>query len=354
MRTALFTGAGASRAIGYPLTREFLPRIRAELDSGELFSDTNGKKTDDQDREDLRQYLLRLLPGLNAIKDSELPLITDVFSLVEHALVSGEALPIGSTNAMRHCRDLLKQAITDILLGDFLADWDDTNASQKRERDLLDRFARWVHRQGDRFGLVTTNYDIGLEYEVYERMGRQLNSTTLDLGFDWRSVETGEECTRPEKAKLRVYKLHGSLDQLHCPLCGYVYFNKWGTIAVHAFRNKLDDNNTCHCRQDSRLELHIVSPSLVRDVRDANLLSVWRSALEWMRKADRWIIVGYSLPPEDLAVRSLLLRAYATAPKPPQVTVVQYGEAERPRYEMLFPGCRYQSGGLESFLAEMR
>ncbi|UVT21182.1 MAG: hypothetical protein H8K03_04480 [Nitrospira sp.] len=353
MRTVLFTGAGASRAIGYPLTRELLPRIRAELKNGELFSGINGEKEDEQDCKDLQRYLLRLLPGLSDAKDRQLPLITDVFSLVEHALISGEALPIGGANAVRHCRDLLKRAITAILLGDFFAEWDDTDSHQKRERDVLDRFARWVYRQGAKVGLVTTNYDIGLEYEVYKRMGRKLQSTTLDLGFDWRGVETGREQTRPAKPELRVYKLHGSLDQLRCPLCGYVYFNKLGAIAVQAFRSKLDNNNTCHCRKDSRLELHIVSPSLVRDVRDANLLSVWRSALEWMRRADRWIIVGYSLPPEDLAVRSLLLRAYNTASKPPQVIVVQHGHAERPRYKLLFPGCHYQSHGLESFLAEV-
>lgn len=97
MRTVLFTGAGASRPIGYALTSELLPRVRAELKSGVLFADANGRKKDKQGREELHRYLLGLLPGLERIPDHQLPLITDVFSLVEHALVSGEALPIGVT-----------------------------------------------------------------------------------------------------------------------------------------------------------------------------------------------------------------------------------------------------------------
>ena len=101
---------------------------------------------------------------------------------------------------------------------------------------------------------------------------------------------------------------------------------------------------------DVRLDLQIVAPSLVRDVRDVSLLSSWRSALAWMRSAARWVIVGYSLPPEDLAIRSLLLRAYTTAVEPPEVVVVQNGDKARPNYELLFPGCDYRNDGLEEFL----
>ena len=73
-------------------------------------------------------------------------------------------------------------------------------------------------------------------------------------------------------------------------------------------------------------------------------------ALAWMRSAARWVIVGYSLPPEDLAIRSLLLRAYTTAVEPPEVVVVQNGDKARPNYELLFPGCDYRNDGLEEFL----
>jgi hypothetical protein len=55
--------------------------------------------------------------------------------------------------------------------------------------------------------------------------------------------------------------------------------------------------------------MQIVSPSFVRDIRSANLSSVWQSALDWLRLADDWIIIGYSFPDEDLNIRSLFARA---------------------------------------------
>ena len=334
--------------MGYPLTRDLLPRVRKELKSGELFKDTNGPRRDREERGELEALLHRLLPGLETVQDSDLPLITDVFSLVEYAIVSGEALPVGDGD-LRRCRDLLKHAITDILLGDFLTDWEGEHG--ERQKTLSRRFVDWVGTFRSKVGIVTTNYDIGLEYELYERIGRARVTNVLDLGFDWRDSRNEKERTRPSDPELRVFKLHGSLDVLRCSVCGYVYFNPWGAIAFQAFRDEIDDNNTCVCRDDVRLQLHIVSPSLVREIRDANLLTVWRSALEWMRNADHWFIIGYSLPPEDLGVRSLLLRAYTARPRPPRVTVVQHGSSDRPRYELLFPGCDYQEEGLEGFLA---
>lgn len=349
MDTVLFTGAGASRAIGYPLTSELLPEILRQLEHGTLFKDTNGRQQDAQDRDDLRGCLLALVPGLNH-PDAKLPLITDLFSLVEYALVTGEALPLGGEDDLRRCRHLLKHAITEVLVDPFFEPWDDENADDVRAQKTLGTLVSMLRDKEKPTGLVTTNYDIGIEYPLYERIGRTQVYETIDLGFDWRHIGKGDVRGRPAEPGLRVYKLHGSLDTLRCPLCGHAYFNPWGVIAKQVFETETSDANTCHCRDEQRLEPHIVPPCIIRDRAEANLMSVWRSAFECMRKAKRWILIGYSLPPEDLAVRSLLVRSFSARKKPPEIIVVQKGGKARPAYKALFPKCRYFSDGLESFL----
>jgi len=97
----------------------------------------------------------------------------------------------------------------------------------------------------------------------------------------------------------------------------------------------------------------IVAPSFVRTVRDPILLEIWRNALETLRQADEWIIVGYSLPPEDVAIRSMLLRAFqGRATLSPRVTVVQQErkDPELTRYRLLFPKHCYVAGGLTAYL----
>jgi hypothetical protein len=111
------------------------------------------------------------------------------------------------------------------------------------------------------------------------------------------------------------------------------------------------DDNTCHCGHHP-LRAVMVAPSMVRDIRDANLLSVWRVALETLRSADAWYIIGYSLPPGDIAIRSLLIRAYHARDVSPHLEVVQHSEATYPNYRLLFklPKAQFHAGGLVAFL----
>ena len=350
MKTALFTGAGASKALGYPLTSEILPQVRKGLKEGNLFKGLNEADHAYIDMKRLRECLEGLFPGYATAQESALPLITDVFSLLEHAIATGDALPVGGQERLREFRDVLKRAITSVLLDRFLTACGDQRPAIPSNGVVQRRFAVWAARQGADLGMITTNYDIGLESVLYSQQTPPYSTSNIDLGFDWRDVADGAIRLRPANPRLRVYKLHGSLDVLRCSLCGHVYFNPWGAIAHQPFRHQLDEQNTCHCNDELKLELHIVAPSLVRDVRDANLLGVWRSAMEWMRLAQRWIIVGYSLPPEDLAIRSLLVRAFAGAKPKPEIIVVQRSTHEEARYRMLFGECDYRTGGFESFL----
>jgi len=191
MRVALFTGAGASRAIGYPLTAEFLPRIRDELKKRQLFAETNGKRQDQADRKELRDLLCGLLRGFERASKKNLPLITDVFSMVEYAIAAGESLPIGGDQELRRFRELLKQAIADILVGDYLTLWDATRKRKTREERTLDRLITWIERQGSSLGIVTTNYDIGLENALYPDVSTNKLARYVDLGFGWRGVKSG-------------------------------------------------------------------------------------------------------------------------------------------------------------------
>ena len=74
-----------------------------------------------------------------------------------------------------------------------------------------------------------------------------------------------------------------------------------------------------------------------------------------LRLAKRWVIVGYSFPAEDLAIRSLLLRAYRGREEGmplPEILVIQRkkNEALSARYTAIFPEAKFQWTGLEAFL----
>ena len=78
-----------------------------------------------------------------------------------------------------------------------------------------------------------------------------------------------------------------------------------------------------------------------------------------MRRADDWVIIGYSMPPEDPAIRSLFIRAFYGRVSPPRLTVVQKGLDPKTvaAYRILFPALDlirdYRQDGLEGFLGRL-
>ena len=156
--------------------------------------------------------------------------------------------------------------------------------------------------------MITSNYDLAMETQWYHRddgMTEKM-AAELDFGFGWLRPTNGDEewFPRPLTPLRRLYKLHGSTNWLRCGLCDWLHVNPEVDIAVFAYQRKRDYRNECHCGH-AKLEVQIVSPSFVRETRDPNLIGVWRCALEWLREAEDWVIVGYSFPDEDMNIRAL-------------------------------------------------
>lgn len=395
--TVVFLGAGASKAIGLPLTNEILPAVLTRLRNGDLFSGDNN------DIVHLRQCLNAVLPGLDemmkTVSGAELlekpvPPITDLLSSIDFLLRSANAaMPNFGLEALSRGRTLLERAIFELLVRNdepanrqmeeipdaVREEWKGTS-----EREILSRrpseFESEVRRTVDwildlaihqRVTVISTNYDIEVEQEIYKRLGYLRTFSQVDFGTSVRDPAEGTTYQRPADARIGFYKLHGSLNWLRCDLCDTIYVNPVGPIAYLSFLlgtymerrrakgswiSALEESgaNQCHCGYRP-LRAMIVSPSFVRDVRDPILLEIWRNALGALRRAERWFIVGYSLPPEDVAIRSMLLRAYTGRDddkKKLEIVVVQKEakDPEQTRYTLLLPTHVYKAGGLSNYL----
>jgi NAD-dependent SIR2 family protein deacetylase len=221
----------------------------------------------------------------------------------------------------------------------------------------------WFLREGQaerrQIALISTNYDIAIEHLLFRAYKLKYSEIPqkFDFGMTWRAP-LDMQVHRPRNPELRVYKLHGSLNWLRCDLCEHVYVNLRGLIAHLAFRKKVNPANTCDCGH--RLRAALVAPSFVRDIRDVNLLEVWKAAFDYLRRADQWIVIGYSFPPEDIAIHSLFLRAHQGRPTkrngekrpPPAIRVIQDKEDAKTtaRYKLFFPNCTFEYGGTEAFI----
>jgi NAD-dependent SIR2 family protein deacetylase len=349
-RTVLFTGAGASKAFGFPLTTEILPAVARLIDEDELFDEwPDGDKA----RRELKEWLYLLLPGYRPDVAKHVS-ITQLLSLVDHAIVSGLTLVPGrSAASLQRLRVLLEWAITETV-------WWPEEATAPG----LSKLARWFLAKGGKPGanmsFITTNYDYSLEEELFKKYKRSYDGIArdFDFGFKWRHPDAEKTYGRPTAPKYQAYKLHGSLNWARCALCNHVYVNVDESPVYQLFGGReWTVGNSCHCGHWPLGPL-LVAPSFVRDARDTNLLSIWDAAFEALRRADHWILVGYSLPPEDVAIRSLLLRAYRSRISEEDETDIQVYQLCNPEteaaYKLLFPDCDYRTTGMEGLIESLR
>jgi NAD-dependent SIR2 family protein deacetylase len=333
VRTVLFLGAGASRAFGYALTDEIMPEILARARRRSFLDGSLNRRS---------KHALSRLKELHAGLSRSAPSITEVLSLLDQGLRGDERfaasegkMPIG------YLRGFLEDAMAEIL---------DVPLLSGRRFARPRQVTKWIRSKRYERGevaLITTNYDTSVDTEILWTLldNWEFSYSAVDFGMPWRDLDDGLIVPPAgSDALVRLYKLHGSLNWLRCDRCGFIYVNFAANIA------KLT-REKCHCERKP-LRSVLVAPSLVRDVREHNLLSIWRSALEVLRNAPEWVFIGYSLPSEDIAVRSLLLRAWLARARKPTVRVVDPDDdgSVEARYRGLFPRCRFANDGFKEFL----
>jgi NAD-dependent SIR2 family protein deacetylase len=368
-KVAVFLGAGASKTFGWPLTNELFPIILDGLVKEDLFEDAriNTPAQNAADRRLLRKTLLALCPGMALTRTflkgcrERLPLVTSLLSMLDFSLSAGQSIVLGLTpEELKDARSLLERAIYEAIAHETVAR-EPNYWPPRRSNKLAPLLANWLDKSRPdttQVGVITSNYDVAMEQAWHFNRDSMTHVTNLgmDFGFNWTWPSNKfppDVIRRPAAPKRRLYKLHGSTNWLRCGLCDRIYVNPEVDIAVYAYDRKIEASNTCHCGH-AKLEVQIVSPSFVREMRSPNLISVWQQALDWLRASDDWVIIGYSFPDEDLNIRSLFTRAFASRESPPFITAVQFGtnNQTRIRYEAFFPSKQltFLNGGLEVFL----
>lgn len=339
-----FLGAGASAAFGLPITSQIFPKFWKRLHTGRTL------------RRDQRELLKRLFSVLYVglkpqTPDDELPNITEILSQVDHFINSKNTPLKGLTQSqLIDSRLALEMGVVDVIQDYYEYD-------SRNEQDILySRFIAMLRKiaRERKVNIISTNYDILIEYGIFEdEYGRKekrfLNE--VDFGIRWRDPFTKQSVvySPPKNPRFSIYKLHGSTSWLTCDLCNQLYINLYGSIYHQIQYIKPRDTNTCHCGH-FKLSSVIVAPSTAREVSDANLKYIWNASLESLRTSTEWVIIGYSLPSEDLNIRSILTRAFVGSNTQLKVTVVQKSDSTKRRYEHLFGEVNFISEGLEKYI----
>lgn len=337
-------GAGTSKAFGLPLTNEIFPRLWKSLADDEFLGPEDNKL--------VKRILTCLYPGLTRKTPEEvLPGITEVLSMIDH-FIANNSVPQAkiSIDNLMLCRQAVEIAIVNIIEERFYYEYDEKDSGDQSWKKFI------MHLKAlsgsHKVNVISTNYDIMVEFGLFQFVFDQNEEkfiNQVDFGIRWRDPHDGSMHNPPVDPKYSIYKLHGSTNWLHCDLCYQSYVNIYGSIFNQIADRTISEFNTCHCGH-ALLSSVIVSPSLEREVNNTNLRYIWNGALESLRTSDQWIFIGYSMPAEDLNIRSIITRALNGHQSTPQIKIVQRNEKLKPRFESILGKVEYYSEGIDNYL----
>ncbi|MEO7394653.1 MAG: SIR2 family protein [Chitinophagaceae bacterium] len=301
-RTVYFLGAGASKQDRFPLTYELKYGIswailkepsRFRLLAEHLQYLYSVDDADLLESSKIWEDIKNRAGAYPTPVHTQVPDVTDFLSTLEWMIreqgsfgpgLNSLVSPHSATGELALIRDLVVQALC-FCLGTY----DNSNAG-----NTTPAFINMVRPEDS---IITTNWDLLLDTARDLRFGSQ----ALDYGTSGNVILEYE--TKP-KTNFRplLLKLHGSLSWRYCQRCQRLVIDPRRYVAG-------DRVTHAQCECTSRFSELIVTPGFVREYKNVHLLNIWREALLTLAAASQWVFIGYSLPPDDVGIRTLLLKA---------------------------------------------
>ncbi|MBI1281775.1 MAG: hypothetical protein GC179_26865 [Anaerolineaceae bacterium] len=375
----IILGAGATKACGGPLTDEILP---AAL-NGQMEHDNT--KTLVADREELLWLMKEFMSDCfnvptdrQPIRSQDCPSLPMVLSMLKRSIDSNR--PIGTWDGERliKAKRAIEYAIFAVIEAALRYP-----SGRPLHRELLEP----LYLRHLKPTVLSLNYDVIVDNEMFtlgEEFGN-LYPPDYSLNIDTQQYNF----FRDMGVSGRLLKIHGSLNWLYCEKCQRLdLFVSQGMRTGRGMRTAkaLDElyfsvphNDAYSCRGtpcrnrptcDGFISPILITPTYFKDYENPHIEKVWQEA-EWaMQEATRAVIIGYSLPTDDVDV-SLLFKRGLSHLKRDRITVVEYvnGDINKPvserttvenhptgqRFRSLFgDGLDWHTTGFGGWLDEQR
>lgn len=321
-----FLGAGASKAAGYPLTSELIAGIANYVCGSTSVSKIT--KQDVMESERIRDYLFsvygategdlrRVSRCWKSLRSGELsraarrtlrsalPDLTEILSCID--ILTQEDLSVGAYQTEDPARFSSRRAIDARELrslrrsfGRALVRSFNELDSRMPERTVIDEFCSHL---GPRDAVITTNWDILLDRALDRAFGTALE----DYGTPVQWFADQKESKVPQR-RPPLYKLHGAMNWLQCRRCQALYVDPGANVALVDFDDTAQFGTCKEC--SFKLTTLMVTPTFVKEYKSVHLGAVWNAALRALCESSEWVFIGYSLPKDDIHIKTMLIRAY--------------------------------------------
>jgi SIR2-like domain len=347
--TAIFLGAGASKAEGAPLQGELF----AEYFSSPSFRKSRAKM--DRELAAFFSEMFHINVRRREVRTINFPTFEEVLGLTDLAIMRKEGFRHfdienrdRNSGRLRFVAQYLVFLVAKVLhdkLGDRARLHRQLVAALRARNQLLNTV------------FVSTNYDILIDNALTEE---QSSGISLDYGVEFRNFDWPHDWRRPERGhSVSLFKPHGSLNWLFCPTCDELEITPKEKSVVTRLISEYADRKCAECH--SVYSPMIVPPTFYKDSNNVFLSSIWNRTDVALRKVKHIVFSGYSFPDADIHIKYLLKRAQTNRDVPLKVTVVNNHpgkkaadiQQERDRYmRFLGDAVEYTDKSFEQFAAD--
>jgi hypothetical protein len=315
VHTAIFLGAGASKAEGAPL--------QGQLFHDYFTSDPFKDRVDPMDQE-LETFFSEMFQI--DVRDADhitFPTFEEVLGLTDLAIMRKESFRTSTTGDRAATNGRLRLIAQYLVF--LVAKVLDTKlrGSAIHHHNLVSALHHASELRNVVF--VSTNYDILIDNALTEKR----SAVDLDYGVELRNFERTGDWERPALDRsVQLFKPHGSLNWLFCPTCNELEITpqEKGVIRlISDFAHK-----TCE-QCGSVYSPLIVPPTFYKDLNNVFLSSIWNRTDVTLRKVGHVIFCGYSFPDADMHIKYLLKRAQTNrnGRQPLKITVINNHDGKK-------------------------
>jgi NAD-dependent SIR2 family protein deacetylase len=354
----MILGAGFSKALGAPMQREILQRI-LKLDVSGLLEDE--KSVYLRSLEKLKQLLSEVM--FLSLTDLRIDL-EDIYTPLDNSIFTGSSFRQLSAREASDFRKSIDTLIS-LFMKHSLENISSNDTFCSRLATDLTLY-KTNHKKSDRLSFITTNWDILLDTALFNAMGHsdgQIDYCCHTVQF--RTTDQyypGLMADALGKFRVKILKLHGSMNWLHCPRCGRLYTTFDEKISILEYLREprcricaKNFGNSGTSDGGPILENQLLMPTFLKEISNAQLKLVWQNAAIELSEAKNLYFIGYSFPSADFELRTLLSRNVSHSAR---IFVVNMGDDKEllERYKKFFGKRKvsYLGEGAEHFVDDYR
>ncbi len=296
MKISIFLGAGASAAENCPIQEQLFKEYFKSISNEDLNNDMNialYKFFKDMFNIDIRN------DNIDKIRFPTLEEVLGLLDMAEQRRESFRNFGIETINKNIYSVRFLRQYF--ILL---MAKAIDKNSRSNNyyHKLLLDNLLECNLLQDTTF--ISANYDIHIDNAIANLYNKQ-NHIMLDYGVNFTNFDVKNEWKAPSEPSVKLYKIHGSLNWLYCPICNSLTLTPYEGGVMRLIYN-VDEAKCLECGEIT-IPI-IIPPTYFKNMTNVFISTVWNEVERALRKSDVLIFCGYSFPDADIHLKYMIKR----------------------------------------------